>query len=77
MRFYISGNITLKTVMLPEKLIYKSAFLFHLIKKNTILPNVNCTTGSRGIICDLNCGLIFQILRNECNTDLPVNVNRF
>ena len=33
MRFYISGNITLKTVMLPEKLIYKSAFLFHLIKK--------------------------------------------
>ena len=56
MRFYISGNITLKTVMLPEKLIYKSAFLFHLIKKNTILPNVNCTTGSRGVICDLNCG---------------------
>ena len=34
MRFYISGNITLKTVMLPQKLIYKSAFLFHLIKKN-------------------------------------------
>ena len=35
MRFYMSGNITLKKVMLPEKLIYKSAFLVHLIKKYT------------------------------------------
>ena len=77
MCFYISGNITLKIVMLPEKLIYKSAFLVYLIKKTTVLPNVNCTTGNRGIICDLDCSLIFQFLRNECNTDLPVNFNRF
>ena len=78
MCFYISSNITLKKVMLPEKLICKSAFLVHLIKKkNTILANVNCTTGNRGVICDLDCSLIFQFLSNECNTDLPVNVNRF
>ena len=31
----MSGNITLKKVMLPEKLIYKSSFLVHLIKKYT------------------------------------------
>ena len=35
MYFYISSNITLKKVMLPEKLICKSAFLVHLIKKKT------------------------------------------
>ena len=33
MRFYISGNITLKTVMLPEKLIYKAHFYFIWLKK--------------------------------------------
>ena len=26
-------------------------------------------------ICDLDCCLTVQFLRNECNTDWPINVN--
>ena len=45
--------------MLPEKLIYQSTFLVHLIqikkiKKKTISPSVNCTTGNKGVICNPN-----------------------
>ena len=45
--------------MLPEKLIYQSTFLVHLIqkkkkKKKKISPSVNCTTGNKGVICNPN-----------------------